>query len=104
VKLNITYPHDGDLYIHLQSPNGTDIILANQEGGATRNFTNTVFTDSTTRSIGFAAGPFTGAFEPMVALSNLADKNSHGTWKLWVEDRGGHSGTLNNWTLTITPG
>jgi subtilisin-like proprotein convertase family protein len=102
VKLNISYPEDRDLYIHLQAPDGTDITLANQMGGTSSNFTNTVFSDSASQSIGFAAGPFTGTYKPIVPLSNLAGKNSQGTWKLWVQDVGSHSGTLDNWALTIT--
>jgi subtilisin-like proprotein convertase family protein len=103
VKVNITYPHDSDLVIYLQAPDGTDIMLTDQLGGSSSNFVNTVFSDSASKSIGFSAGPFTGSFQPLVALSHLAGRNSKGTWKLWVENRGSSSGTLKNWSLTITP-
>jgi subtilisin family serine protease/subtilisin-like proprotein convertase family protein len=103
VKLNISYPQDGDLSIHLQAPDGADITLVNQQGGTSANFVNTVFSQSASQSIGFAAGPFTGTYKPIVSLSDLVGKNSKGIWKLWVDDLGKHTGTLTNWTLTITP-
>jgi hypothetical protein len=104
VKLNITHPRVSDLYILLQAPDGTTIVLFNRHGGPTANLINTVFDDSATRHIGLGIGPFTGSYQPVVALSNFNNKSARGTWKLWVMDRGGSStGTINNWSLIVTP-
>jgi subtilisin-like proprotein convertase family protein len=35
-------------------------------------------------------------------LAGLNGKSVHGTWKLWVENRGPGRGTLNSWSLTVT--
>ena len=103
VTLNIQYPHVGDLYIHLQSPDGTNIVLAPQVGGQSANFKNTIFDDSAPKSIGFATTPFADhSYQPMVPLKYLNGKNAQGTWKLWIENHGKGMGTLTNWSLTIT--
>jgi subtilisin family serine protease/subtilisin-like proprotein convertase family protein len=103
VLLNIDYPDDGGLYVHLQAPDGTDILLSNQRGGTGQNFTNTLFDDNGGQSIRTGLAPFTGTYQPEGSLSNLKGRNARGTWLLWVEDRGaGVPGTLVDWTLTIT--
>jgi subtilisin family serine protease/subtilisin-like proprotein convertase family protein len=101
VTINITYPLTSDLYIHLQAPDGTDILLAKYVGGTGANFTNTTFDDSASTWIVLGRAPFTGSFMPEVPLNILNGKNARGYWKLWVEDRGGNSGTLNSWSLTL---
>jgi subtilisin family serine protease/subtilisin-like proprotein convertase family protein len=104
VQLNITYPYDSDLYIHLQAPDGTDILLSNQRGGNYPNFVNTVFDDQGPTPIYFGKAPLAGSYRPEVALSYLNGRGTAGTWNLWVENRGGRgSGTLNGWSLTFTP-
>jgi subtilisin family serine protease/subtilisin-like proprotein convertase family protein len=102
VKVNINHTYDGDLYIHLQAPNGKDILLSNRNGGAGHNYINTVFDDNASTSILHGVASFTGSYKPEVNLSNLAGSNAQGTWRLWVEDRAhGDFGTLLNWTLTF---
>ncbi len=103
VKLNIQYPQDGDLYIHLQAPDGTDITLTQLMGGTVANFPNTTFDDSASKSFAFASGPYTGSYQPLTPLSYLNGKGTQGTWKLWVENSGTGTGTLTGWTLTVTP-
>jgi subtilisin family serine protease/subtilisin-like proprotein convertase family protein len=81
VKINLTHPYIGDLYIHLQGPDGTDVVVQNQQGGSADNMVNATF------DLGGA----------------LVGKNAKGTWKLWIEDRGGHAtGKLQNWSLVVT--
>jgi subtilisin family serine protease/subtilisin-like proprotein convertase family protein len=104
VQMNITYPDTGDLYIHLQAPDGTDILLFRQRGGAYPNLQNTLFSDSAPKPIGWGFSPFAGSWRPEVPLSYLNGKSTVGTWKLWVENHGGRgSGMLNSWSLTFTP-
>ncbi|HBI44382.1 MAG TPA: hypothetical protein DDY78_16245 [Planctomycetales bacterium] len=104
VVLNIAYPADGDLLIHLQAPDGTDILLVNQRGGSGSNFVNTVLDGNARTSIRFASAPFAGSFQPETPLSTFAGKNARGVWKLWVVDlRTGRAGVLNSWSLVITP-
>ena len=104
VVLNITYPADGDLLIHLQGPDGTDVLLVNQRGGSGANFQNTVLDGNARTSIRFTPAPFAGSFQPETPLSTFAGKNAHGVWKLWVIDlRTGKAGVLNSWSLVFTP-
>jgi subtilisin family serine protease len=105
VKLNIQHTYDGDLYIHLRAPDGTDILLSNRRGGSGDNYTNTVFDDLAPVSIRNAGPPFTGSFQPEAALANLRGHAAHGTWQLIVEDRAaGDTGTLLNWSLVFSGG
>src|SRR5262249_6054553 len=64
VRLDITYPRVSDLYIHLQAPNGTDIVLFNRMGGDSANLSGTLLDDQATQYIGFGRGPFTGVWQP----------------------------------------
>jgi subtilisin family serine protease/subtilisin-like proprotein convertase family protein len=103
VNLNLTYPADGDLFIHLQAPDGTDVILAGRRGGSGSNFYSTTFDDHAGTPIMNGKAPYSGSFRPEVALAVLNGKDAKGTWKLWVENLGGSaSGTLNSWSLTFT--
>ena len=102
VTVNVTFPRMGDLVIHLQAPDGTDVVLMKQMGGPTADMIGTTFDDEAGTHISLGRGPYTGSFQPLTALSILDGKLATGTWKLWVEDRGGvYSGTLNSWSLTI---
>jgi subtilisin family serine protease/subtilisin-like proprotein convertase family protein len=104
VVLNIAFPVDNYLLLHLQAPDGTDILLVNQRGGSGSNFQNTVLSDQATASIRFAAAPFAASFQPETPLSTFAGKNARGVWKLWVVDeRTGKAGVLTNWSLVFTP-
>jgi subtilisin-like proprotein convertase family protein len=104
VKLNITYPQVGDLFVHLTAPDGTDIVLTQQIGGTTANFPGTTFDDGARQSIAFAMPPYTGSYQPLTALSYLNGKSTQGTWKLWVENRGTLRGTVNSWTINVKAG
>jgi subtilisin-like proprotein convertase family protein len=102
VKLNITYPQDSDLIIHLQSPAGTDVLLTRYAGGAGQGFRNTVFDDRASTWVVLGQAPFTGTYQPMVPLSSFNGQNAHGLWKLWVEAPGGKfTGTITSWSLTV---
>jgi subtilisin-like proprotein convertase family protein len=101
VKVNIRYPQVGDLYIHLEAPDGTEIVLSQWMGGNAANFPGTTFDDNAGQSIAFAAGPYTGSYQPLTALSYLDGKSTQGTWRLWVENRGTLTGTVTSWSLNV---
>jgi serine protease len=104
VQLNITYPHDGDLVIFLQAPDGTMILLSDRRGGSGANFENTTFTDQASTPIASGKAPFDGSYRPDTPLSRLDGKSATGIWKLWIENLGSaSSGSVNLWSLTITP-
>jgi subtilisin-like proprotein convertase family protein len=103
VRLNVLYPQVGDLTIHLQAPDGTDIVLADRMGGTTPNLPNTTFDDNSSLSMAFVAGPYTGSYQPQTPLSYLNGEKTAGTWRLWVENHGAGKGTLTGWSLTVKP-
>jgi subtilisin family serine protease/subtilisin-like proprotein convertase family protein len=103
VGLNLSYPQDQDLYIHLQAPDGTDVVLAGRRGWGGGGFLGTTFDDHAAVPIMSGQVPFGGSYQPEVRLAALDGKNARGVWKLWVENLGGSgSGTLSTWSLTFT--
>ncbi len=103
VKLNATYADDGQLYAYLVAPNGKTIALVDNRGGTGANFTNTVFSQQATTAISAGKAPFSGTYLPESSLSQLNGLSAGGTWRLMIVNSGGSSGTLLNWSLTITP-
>ncbi|HZV06973.1 MAG TPA: S8 family serine peptidase [Gemmataceae bacterium] len=103
VKLNINYPYDRDLYIYLISPTGKTIALDYNRGGWSANFTNTVFSQDASTPIGNGKAPFSGTYRPDGSLDQLTGTSSGGSWRLAVYNSGSKSGTLLNWSLTVTP-
>jgi subtilisin-like proprotein convertase family protein len=82
----------GDLVGTLTAPNGAQVVLFANEGGAGNNFCQTVFVDSATRSIQDALNtdaPFTGEWAPEEPLNSLLGGTADGTWTFHVEDTAG---------------
>jgi subtilisin-like proprotein convertase family protein len=100
VKVDITFPRDTDLVIHLQAPNGTDLLLAKHVGGTGQNFQNTLFDDAGDWSL-LGHAPFNGTYQPTAPLSKLNGTSAAGTWKLWVENRGSNTGTINSFSVIV---
>jgi len=106
VQLNISFPTDSGLSVRLIAPDGTAVTLFSGVGGNGSNFTNTIFDDSAATSITAGTAPFTGAFKPSGpgTLSNFNGKSIEGNWTLQVvNSRNGAVGTLNSWSLSVTP-
>jgi subtilisin-like proprotein convertase family protein len=106
VKVNVTDVFTiSDLTLTLTAPDGTQILLFDQEGdGTSTNLNDTVFDDSAATPISAGSGDFSGSFQPEGPLA-LKGKNANGTWQLKVDDNGfGDTGSLNSWSITITPG
>jgi subtilisin family serine protease/subtilisin-like proprotein convertase family protein len=104
VRINITHTYDGDLYIHLVSPAGDDILLSEFRGGAGNDFQDTIFDDEASTPIAAGTAPFTGRYRPEGSLAVLDGQNARGTWQLWIEDWGFYDeGWLTAWSLLIQP-
>ena len=73
VCFDIHHSYDGDLLIKLQSPDGNEIILSNQNGDGGNNYTNTIFSSAGGPNIAGGAAPFTGTYSPEDPFSNLPD-------------------------------
>jgi subtilisin-like proprotein convertase family protein len=103
VRLDISHGRVSDLQVLLRGPNGQTVELFSNIGGNGKNFINTVLDDEATQSITTASAPFTGTFRPVGSLSAFDGRPAQGTWTLEVTDNAARqTGTLNNWSLTIT--
>jgi subtilisin-like proprotein convertase family protein len=106
VNVTVRIPHTwmSDMIVTLISPSNTRVTLAAGNGGSADGFLGTTFDDEAALGIGTGAFPFAGSFRPLTPLSAFDGQNSGGVWRLEVvDDIGGDSGTIENWTLTITP-
>lgn len=81
VRLNISHPFLGDLFVKLTSPNGTSAILHNREGGSSDNL-DVVINGET--------------------LKGFIGENAKGLWTLTCEDHATKdNGTLNTWGIDL---
>lgn len=105
VCLNIQHNWIGQLDISLQSPNGTQIILANNRGGNGRNFTGTCFREDGLLHIQAGVAPFIGNHIPEQTINLFNDgQNPNGSWQLCVLDElPGTTGRVISYTLTFGP-
>ena len=102
VTLNIAHTWDGDLDISLMGANGTTIELTTDNGGSGDNYTNTVLSSTGVNPVTGGTAPFTGTFLPEGNLSTLYSL-ANGNWSLIIgDDASGDTGTLNDWSLSIT--
>jgi subtilisin family serine protease len=103
VNLNINIPDDSQLYLYLVSPTGKTIALDYNRGGKGANFSNTVFSQHSSTPISQGSAPFQGAFIPEASLNQLMGSSTFGTWRLGIYNYGSNGGTLQNWSITVTP-
>jgi subtilisin family serine protease/subtilisin-like proprotein convertase family protein len=102
VKVNLTHPHDGDLYVMLRGPDGRTVPLSVYHGGWNNNYRYTTFDDEAATPIADGAAPFTGPFRPEKALTFYDGKDVRGTWTLSVWDDGaGDVGSIVSWSLIV---
>ncbi len=103
--LDITHAFDGDLSVKLKSPVGTEITLINRRGGGGDNFTNTTLDDDFFfNPISGGSAPFSSTFAPDEALSAFNGEDPNGVWTLTVSDNAANdTGTLNSWSLKLSP-
>jgi M6 family metalloprotease-like protein len=87
VGVSITHTYIGDLRIELVAPSGRSVVLHGQLGEGADNIDTTY--DSAT---------------PLSALAGLVGQGMEGSWTLRVADLAPQDvGTLNSWSLEITP-
>jgi len=107
VCLNITHGWVDDLDVYLIAPGGQILELMTDCGANGKNFTQTCFTPTATRSIAAATAaeaPFTGEWQPEGPWSDLWGSPVNGTWRLVLkDDQNGFIGTLQRWSITFEP-
>jgi subtilisin-like proprotein convertase family protein len=88
IEVSIQHTYLSDMILSLLAPDGTEVILARNIGGASSNFVNTVFDQEATNLTENGSAPFTGSFLPTEDLSVFNGQSSLGLWRLKVEDVG----------------
>lgn len=100
VSIDITHTYTGDLDVYLQAPNGSNIELTSDNGGAGDNYSGTIFQMGASSITGGSA-PFTGTYSPELAFSALSGAVD-GAWSLIItDDAASDVGALNGWSITI---
>lgn len=115
LSMFISHPFDSDLAMELISPDGTRVLLSQNNGLSGHNYgvncspdaNRTTFDDNATNSITIGNPPYVGSFQPQQALATFNLKsgtNVNGTWNLHIVDQALLDiGTLNCWSLSVTP-
>lgn len=115
VSMFLTHPYDADLTVRLVSPEGITNTLVQNRGSNGDNFGigcepetfRTTFDDAASVGISDGLAPFVGSYRPEDALSVFFGKNGtnvNGLWRLLVSDNvSGETGTLQCWSLILTP-
>lgn len=99
--VNITHTYIHDLDLTLKSPNGTEILIFDNNCGD-ENDLNITFDDDASDYIVCGTEPVIGIVKPANPLSGFNGGNPSGVWKLEVYDvYNGDFGTLDNWSLEI---
>lgn len=103
VCINVSHAWDSDLILSLVSPQGTELILADQEGGSSDNFINTCFTDDAGTNITEGYAPFTGSYIPEGGSFDVFNgENPNGVWNLKAIDvYDADIGTVNSWSISF---
>lgn len=104
VCVNLTHTWDGDIKIRLKAPDGTVVLLSNNNGGSGDNYTNTCFSMAAAVGIGSVGAPFTGTFIPnnsINAMNNNQDPN--GVWNICIIDEvPADTGNLISFNITFS--
>lgn len=115
VSLHLTHSRIGDVTVELISPEGITNVLAKERGATGDNYGvacspesfRTTFDDAASTPIESGFPPFLGDYRPESALSvyiGRSGTNLNGNWTLRVVDgAAGVTGTLQCWSLLITP-
>ena len=111
VSLWITHTWVSDLTLELIAPDGTTVVLSDQNGGSADDYgtgsddaDRTVFDDDAATAITSGSTPFVGTFRPEEDLANLLGIWANGDWRLRITDNlGGMEGTLQTWSLFLYP-
>lgn len=113
VSMTIQHTRVHNLRITLIAPDGTQVLLFNQNGPnvTSQGLVGTTFSDSATTAISNGSSPFAGTFRPSEALAKLIGMNPGGNWRLQIEDLPENfpivsvdTGALLNWSINITLG
>jgi subtilisin-like proprotein convertase family protein len=105
VNVEISHTYVSDLTLTLQSPEGTSIVLLQEECGNNDDI-DAIFDDTgLALSCDFVAPSISGTISPVDNLSNFVGEDPNGTWTLNVEDAFAQDGgAIDSFSLDICDG
>ena len=86
VKVRITHSYDEDLTLSLIHPNGTEVVLVQNQGGSGNNFEDTIFDAEELDPIQSGSPPFRDTYRPQGDLASLYNSSAQGNWRFKVVD------------------
>ncbi|MEN9640717.1 MAG: hypothetical protein RLZZ262_2586, partial [Bacteroidota bacterium] len=101
ILINITTDHPQTLKISITSPQGTTLLLSAFNGNGGINYTNCLFTSSSTVNITTGFAPFTGNWVPQGGTFSVFNgQNKNGIWTITIIDTACAGGNTNGvpWT------
>ncbi len=114
VNVRVKYRHDEstDVYMRLESPNGTQVVLIREDGPSSVLGSDSVdatltFDDEAALQIDGAIEIFSGSYRPEAPLSAFDAQTSQGIWTLYIEDESSNvptteaAGFTSSWSLDI---
>ena len=103
VTVSINHTWLGDVTVTIESPQGIEITLFPNLGGAEDNLTDTEFNDAAPIGIAQGSPPYTGRFQPAEPLAEFNDGPGTGMWTLWMYDNfpSLDDGTLISFEMTL---
>ncbi len=102
VTVNVAHNWIEDVVLKLIAPDGTEVLLSQNNGDNGDNYETTVFDSDAETAITAGSAPFTGTFQPEGDLSVFNGSLSSGDWTLNVSDVYLYlEGSLNSWSLDI---
>ncbi len=124
VTMDVLHTWTGDIALFLISPAGQVLELSSGNGGASDNFSITVFTDFAPQFITEGMAPFNGSFRPEGRQQNTSPPfpngnplgtytfqntfdgiNADGEWQLFINDFvPADVGIINSWSITFSSG
>ena len=101
-NIDITHDYIGDLNIIIEHPDGTQIILLDEEYCSNENDLDITFDDEATTDV-VCSSPSVGIYKPTgTPLSDLDGKSSLGTWTVGIRDYYNvDAGILNDFSLSL---
>lgn len=101
INIDIFHTWAGDLEIFLTSPEGTTVLLVDNEGSGANAVPTTFDDEATTPASSFPGVPG-ASFIPEQALAAFDGEDPNGTWTLTIDDTAGaDTGELYDWHLDL---
>jgi subtilisin-like proprotein convertase family protein len=104
VNMTLDHQRDGDLFITLTAPNGTQTVLYDDPTDNGVNFINTTFSDNAPTSVINGTAPYSNpnGYQPITPLANLNGSEVNGIYTLTIDDfTAKNIGELINWSVTV---